>query len=274
MEAGGIICFNGEYLPAGEAAVPAADLGVLYGMGIFETVRVSRGRPGMMDRHLSRLFASAGELGLEVHFSREEIDRMARRTAAENRLEEGGLRITLTAGGEISRPCLFVTARKSPYRREQYRYGIRAGFSSVRRNKDSPLVRHKTLNYFENILARREARAAGWDEALFLNNSGGLAEGSVSNIFLVVRGKVITPHPESGLLPGITRGRVIEACAALQIPVEERTVSPGELFRAGECFVTNSLMGVMPVTSIGGAPVGNGRPGEITRLIAGSLQLL
>lgn len=271
MEIGSIVCLNGEFVPAREAAVPVDDRGVLYGMGIFETIRVSGGSPVLPDLHLSRLFSSARELGLEIPFSQPEIARMILRTAKENGMGGGGLRLTLTAGGIPARPCVFITARKWPYRLEQYRDGIRAGFSTIRRNQHSPLVKHKTLNYFENMLARGEAAAQGWDEAFFLNTSGCLAEGSVSSIFLVEQGKVVTPDLQSGLLPGITRRRVIEFCSSGRLPVEERPVLPGELSRAGECFITNSLMGVMPVVRVGGTVIGNGRPGEITGMIMDGL---
>lgn len=271
MKTKGIVCLNGRYLPAAEAAIPAGDRGVLYGMGIFETIRVAGGVPRFLDRHLSRLFRSAGDLGLEVPFGESEISLMARGTASENRMGEGALRLTLTAGGEGVRPGLFVTARENSYTPDQYRDGIRAGFSSVRKNELSPLARHKTLNYFENIIARREAGAAGWGEAFFLNTSGYLAEGAVSNIFLVAGGTVVTPDPASGLLPGITRERVIEACLREGIKVEERAVLPAELHRAGECFITNSLMGVLPVIRVGDTLVGSGGPGAVTRLIASSM---
>ncbi|MHB8917654.1 MAG: aminotransferase class IV [Desulfocucumaceae bacterium] len=267
MEIYGIVCLNGVFLPPGEASVPVTDRGVLYGMGIFETIRVSGGSPRMTERHLSRLYTSAGELGFEIPFGRDQIARMIDRTATENGLREGGLRLTVTAGGDTAAPNVFITARNSPYTGDQYRSGIRAGFSSIRRNENSPLVKHKTLNYFENIMAKREAAAEGWGEALLLNIPGNLSEGSVSNVFLVNRGKVVTPHLQSGILPGVMRRRVIEACALLKLPLEERTVSPGELFLAGECFVTNSLMGVMPVTSVGASVVGNGSPGIITRAL-------
>lgn len=272
MNVGSVACLNGKYLPARNAVVPAGDEAVLYGMGLFETIRVAGGRPRLTERHLCRLLSSAGELGLEVPFGAGEISEMIFRTAAENAMDTGALRLTLTAGGAAFRPSVFIQARTSPYGGDQYRNGILTGISAIRRNEKSPLVKHKTLNYFENILARREARSAGWDEAIFLNTSGNLAEGAVSNIFLVDRGKVVTPGPESGLLPGITRRRVIEALASMGIPVEERTVGPGELLKAGECFITNSLMGVMPVVRIGSTEIGNGRPGEIAGMIIDALE--
>lgn len=268
METLKICCLNGDYIPAEKTAVPAADQGLLFGRGIFETVRVSGGVVRLAGRHLSRLLESAGELGLEVPFSIGELDEMLVGTAEKNSLSEGGLRLTLTAGGDRCRPVLLVQARGQAYSQEMYQCGIKIGLARWPRNERSPLVRHKTLNYWENIMARRQASSSGWGEAIFLNCSGSLAEGSVSNLFLVSRGAVITPHADSGLLPGITRRRVLELCVSLGIPLEERVVGPEELYRAEEVFITNSLMGIMPVAGLDNSPVSNGIPGEITRLLA------
>lgn len=266
MGIGSIICINGEYLRPEKAAVNVSDHGVLFGIGIFETIRVEGGSPCVLDLHLSRLTVSAGELGLQLPFGIQEMGDMVCRTAKMNGMVRGGLRLTLTGGGTEG-PVVFIQARPLPYGEEHYRRGFSAGFSSIRRNEGSPLVRHKTLNYFENIIARREAGASGWDEALFLNNSGMLTEGAVSNIFIVNGGSVITPDTECGLLPGVTRGRVVGICRRLGIAVEERAVRPDELAGAREAFLTNALMGVMPLTRVAGAPVGHGAPGGITRAV-------
>ncbi|MCL4441949.1 MAG: aminotransferase class IV [Firmicutes bacterium] len=266
MGIGSIVCINGEYLRAEKAAVNVSDQGVLFGVGIFETIRVESGRPCVLSLHLSRLTGSAGELGLHLPFEIQEIGDMVCRTAQMNGVVRGGLRLTLTGGGAAG-PVVFIQARPWPYGEEQYRRGFSAGFSTIRRNEGSPLVRHKTLNYFENMIARREAGASGWDEALFLNNSGMLTEGAVSNIFIVNSGRVITPDIECGLLPGVTRGRIIGICSRLGIVAEERAVRPEELAGAREAFLTNALMGVMPLTRVAGAPVGHGAPGGITRAV-------
>ncbi|MHB8156363.1 MAG: aminotransferase class IV [Desulfocucumaceae bacterium] len=272
MDTENIVCLNGEYLPENDCRISIGDGGVLYGAGIFETVKVSGGTPRLLERHLSRLVSSAAELGLGLPFAPDKIEEMAILTAGKNNMSAGGLRITLTAGEAGSGPCLFVQTRPQVYEGDKYLMGMGAVFTPYRRNEGSPLVRHKTLNYFDNIIARRQAAALGWDEALFLNNAGCLAEGAVSNIFLVNRGKVITPSAACGLLPGITRRRVIEICYKLSLSLEEREVLPGELAAADEAFLTNALMGVMPLTRLEGAYIGGGGPGEITRLIRAEIE--
>lgn len=268
---GEIVCLNGRYVQGSEATIPVSDEGVLYGMGIFETIRIFESSPRVLDRHLSRLFDSAEKLGIDVPWQYDEIANMVERTATVNDMSEGGLRLTLTAGGFVSGPNIFIQTRQAPYREEHYRNGMSAGFVPFRRNETSPLVNHKTINYYENVLARRKAAAAGWGEALFINTSGNLAEGSVSNVFLVKGGKVITPGEQCGILPGITRQRVIDICKTMQVPFQVRPVTPSEITCAHECFVTNSLMGAMPLVRIGDLTVGNGLPGEITRMIMAEL---
>lgn len=120
------------------------------------------------------------------------------------------------------------------------------GFSEVRRNESSPFTYHKTLNYGECILEKRQAAVRGLDEVVFLNGKGEICEGAVSNVFFVRKGKVFTPEISCGLLPGIMRGYVMECC-----DVEERKILPDSLEEFEECFVTNSLMGIMPVSRLG-----------------------
>ncbi|MFZ5643380.1 MAG: aminotransferase class IV [Bacillota bacterium] len=272
MDSGSIICLNGKYLAAGEAAVSACDGAVLYGMGLFETIKLTGGKPARTDLHLSRLMNSARALGLKVPFSAEKINEMLYGTAEKNNIKAGALRLTLTAGGDAAAPSVIINVRQQVYSKEKYARGIRAGFTKFRRNETSPLVRHKNLNYYENIIAKRQAASCGWDEALFLNQQGFIAEGSVSNIFIVGGGNVITPDVNSGLLPGITRRRIIDICFSMGISLEERPVRPEELFSSDECFVTNSLMGVMPLAAVDDRAIGSGLPGEITTALFRELE--
>ena len=119
----------------------------------------------------------------------------------------------------------------------------------------------------ESILARQEARAAGVDEALCLNEKGLLAEASMSNIFLVTDGILRTPGQESGILPGITRETILQLAWQLGINTLEQDIRLDELFHAQEAFLTNSLIEVMPLTEIEGKPIGSGRPASLTKRI-------
>jgi branched-subunit amino acid aminotransferase/4-amino-4-deoxychorismate lyase len=139
---------------------------------------------------------------------------------------------------------------------------------STRRNEASPLSRVKSLNYLDNLLAREEARHKGADEAVLLNTRGLVAEGSASNVFLVGSEGLLTPSIESGALPGITRATVIELAREAGIACAEGEVATEALVQAAEAFLTNSIMGVMPLTRLDGRTVGGSGPGPATKAIS------
>ncbi|MDQ0286873.1 aminodeoxychorismate lyase [Desulfofundulus luciae] len=264
-----VICINGQFLPASRAQIPALDQGFLYGYGLFETILVRGGQPVLLEAHLKRLEKGCTALGMALPLLLNELGSLVHQTIKLNNTVDGALRLTLSAGmapGEAA-GNLVVSTRPLPYSTLDYQKGLRAGWSSFRRNEQSPLVKFKTLNYLENVLAKKEARESGWDEALFLNTAGYVAEGAVSNIFLVKNGQVITPSLDQGLLPGIMRQVVLETCRRLGIAAQERPVSPHELLDADECFLTNSLMMVMPLVKIYDSPIGSGQPGVVTEEI-------
>ncbi|MCK5577254.1 MAG: aminotransferase class IV family protein, partial [Dehalococcoidales bacterium] len=152
---------------------------------------------------------------------------------------------------------------------------FKAIISPIRRNSQSPLSKLKSTSYLESLLARQQARAAGADEAICLNEKGLLAEASMSNIFLVKQEALITPGPKSGILTGITRQIVLEMATNLGIEIHERNVRPEELYDAQEAMLTSSLIEVMPLTRIEAGPVASGIPGPITtRLIAAYRELV
>ena len=165
-----------------------------------------------------------------------------------------------------SRPTVLVMAGEyKPYPEEVYQRGFRAIVSSLRRNSQTPLSRLKSTSYLESILARQEARKSGVDEAVCLNERGLLAEASMSNIFLVAEGTLKTPAPESGVLPGVTRETILELARKLGIKTLEGEIRVEELWRAGEAFLTSSLIEVMPLTEVDSKPVGGRKPGTVTR---------
>lgn len=273
-----IICVNGSFLNSDQLAINPLDQGLLYGFGLFETVLVKEGYPALIQHHFNRLFSSAEKIGLTIPFSISELLWLVEQTIKKNNINVGSIRITVTAGNDksaTSTTSTLIIFGRQPlvYTHDHYKQGLTAGFADIKRNEHSPLVRLKTINYLENLLAKRYAQTQGWDEALFFNTSGNLAEGSMSNIFLVKNGRVITPDPEQGLLPGIIRNILLEKCIALGIPVEERIIPEKELWEADECFLTNSLMGVMPLVKINGNKIGDGRPGIISRKLNSELNI-
>lgn len=225
----------------GAAPLVAADDGFFFGVGAFETIAVAAGQPLLLDAHLARLQRTCAYLGIDV--DADMLDREVRERATAPEMADGrwAMKLTVTPENRL------ITVRPNPYGPESYERGYSLVTSAVRRNEGSPITAMKTLCYADCILAKRAARAAGFDEPVMLNNRGELAEGATTNLFLVLDGRVLTPPVKSGLLPGVARAWVLEQGTA-----EEAVLYPEDLARCEETFVTNSLMGVMPVRSIDG----------------------
>ena len=202
------------------------------------------------------------------------LERGCQETLRVNGLRNARLRLTISGGeGEMvpdpstcQRLTVFIVAQSyTPPPPETYKKGFRAVVASLRRNSQSPLSRVKSTNYLESILGRRQAKAAGADEAIFLNDRGFLAEASTANIFLVVRGVLFTPSLDSGILPGITRQAVLDLAPSLGIAAKEQETRLKDLFEAEEAFLTNSLLEIMPLTGVEERPIGQRKPGPVTR---------
>jgi branched-subunit amino acid aminotransferase/4-amino-4-deoxychorismate lyase len=132
----------------------------------------------------------------------------------------------------------------------------------------------KSLSYADNVLARLEARRRGADDAVLLNTAGEVCCASAANLFVVKGGTLVTPSVESGALPGITRRCLLGLAAARGLTVREASVLPEDLWAADEAFITNTVIGVAGLASVEGRPIGDGRPGEMTRLLAADRQRL
>jgi len=294
-----IIYLDGHLIPRSKAKLSPFDHGFLYGYGLFETMRAYSGHIFRLDSHLTRLRCSAESIGLTQSIlttdeGKQSLKAACMATLEANELKDARIRLTVSAGegdmtpnpGKCSNPTVLITAQNLvPLSPEKYETGFTAAVSFLRRNSQSPLSRLKSTCYMENILARTAARAAGCDEAIFLNEQGYLAEGSTTNIFLVTkslslegRGQVrvlTTPSLESGVLSGITREAVLEIARASNIKILERQVELKELIEAEEAFVTNSILELMPLTMFEGKPIGPGKPGQLTRkLIAAYRKLI
>ena len=267
-----IVYLNGCLMPRSQASISVLDYGFLYGYGLFETMRAYGGQVFRLNSHLSRLARSAEILGLPIEAL--ELKGAVMDTIQANKLSDARIRITISIGeggmtpdpSTCDKPTVLILAgHYQPYPEQVYQKGFRAVVSSIRRNSQSPLSRLKSANYLESMLAKQQARAAGVDEALCLNEKGLLAEASMSNIFLVTDGILRTPGQESGVLPGITRETILELASQLGINTLEQDIRLDELFHAQEAFLTNSLIEVMPLTEIEGKLIGSGRPASLTK---------
>lgn len=213
------------------------DEGYQFGLGVFETIAVENGKPLFTDWHLERLRKSLKVLGIKQSVSEKEIYTYL----SQKECNHHALKIIASSQNIV------FTLRQNPYTKKQLEEGFHLGFSSVYRNETSVLTRHKTLNYGDCILEKRHAKDLGVDELLFLNSKGEICEGTVSNVFFSKNGKLFTPPVSSGLLPGIVRRFLIE-----NFSVTEKILKKEDVKEMDECFVTNSLMGIMPVKNLDG----------------------
>jgi branched-chain amino acid aminotransferase len=268
-----LVYINGELVERSEARVSAFDRGLLYGYGLFETMRSYGGRVFCLDRHLSRLARSAMVLGIGAALDTAELERAVYDTISANELTDARIRLTVTAGeGErsLSLPTsgslttMIVAEELVLPPSHAYENGIRAVIVGGRRNSRSPLSGVKSIGYMESLLARSKAAAAGADEAVMLNERGLVAECSTSNIFIVAAGRLLTPSVDSGILPGITRDVVLELASGLGIETSECDVAVADLLDANEAFITNSVIEILPIVEVDKKPIGRGKPGVVT----------
>jgi len=270
-----IIYFRGRLISADELVVSPLDHGFLYGHGLFETMRVYKGKLFKGEAHFRRLEAAAALLDWPELPCQAELTAAINGVLQHNNLQEASIRLTLSRGIGTARPdpasCgdLTIAVFVAPLPPPLPPTGWNIATVNLRRNLSSPLVKIKSANYLDNILAKAEAKILGAQEAVMLNTDELVAEGSMSNIFLVKAGRLITPDENSGILPGITRSTVIELAQAENIPIEIRKVKEEELDEADEIFMTSSIMEVIPVRTFNGRVVGNNveTPGIITTRI-------
>ena len=258
-----LVYLNGALIPRHRATISPFDHGFLYGYGLFESMRAYSGHIFRLKQHLRRLANAAELLGLPL--GTVDLAEACYTTLRANKLKDARIRLAISIGrGEsipdpppLPEPTIFIIATGYvPLSPERYINGFKAVVSSIRQNSLSPLSRLKSANYLNHVIARGEARSAGADEALLLNERGSLSEGSTSNVFLVIGDELVTPGEESGCLPGITRQTVIEIAPTLGITVMQREVQLEELLQADEAFFTNSLLELMPLSEVDGKPIG------------------
>ncbi len=277
------IWLNGTLVDEEEAQIPVLDRAILYGDGLFETLRAYRGLPFRLDRHLRRLEEGCKVLRLELPAKSAVISKAIRLLYGENvGSGDAYVRITLTGGlhdgsrtlTRSNAPNLFIVVTPLPgLPPKRYLEGVRVCLASFPRNSLSPLCGIKSANYLESLWARQEASDRGYDDALFLNEKGHLCEATTSNLFLVKDGEVLTPEQECGLLPGITREAVLEICENMSIPCREGKFSPRDILEADEAFLTNSTVEILPVREVEESPLPS-CPGALTTLIHRAYQEL
>jgi len=269
------VFIDGAVHPPEEAKVSVLDRGFLYGDSVYETIGTFYGRLFAARDHLDRLERSARRIGMRVP-PRAEIEKAIGETVAAAGNPETRVRVILTRGvgkldldpasADDSRLVVIAFPLGAPTK-EMFDKGVAVAIVSITRNNPraiDPAV--KSGNYLNNVLALGEARRrSGAYEAILCAADGSVAEGASSNVFTVSGGVVRTPPLETGILDGITRGKVLELCHAHEIRVREERLVPDDLRGADEVFITSATRAVLPVVRVDGQPIGGGVPGPVTR---------
>lgn len=233
-------------------ALLSQDRLVLFGYGLFETLFISENGPLFPALHWQRMKKGADLLDLSLPSEDKWLAQVQEFIAQTPRVVPYGLRVTLSGGtsqANLSSLILFHS-RSIPYTPDQHTQGIRLHLLSTPRNELSPLTAIKSTNYLENILAKKASALQGAEEGLWLNTKGFLSEGTMSNLFYIKNGTLYTPSLLSGCLPGTRRHLILDLARSLQIRTEEGLYPFSDLLLADEIFMTNALMGLMPVRQI------------------------
>lgn len=255
------VFLNGAFVSEARARVSVFDRGFLYGDGLFETLRVARGRLFRWDAHLRRLQAGAEHLRLRLPFPSDRLLGFAEELIRRNRLSEGLLRLTVTRGvghpgyspAGARQPTVVMSVQPLPRPERLQRWRLVTASRPL--DEGDPLARFKTCNKLPQVLARAEAEAVGAEEALLLNTAGLAVEAAAANLFWIDRGVVCTPPLSAGVLPGVTRAAVLELCRANGLPTRLIAPRPQQLRPAQGVFLTLSSRGIVEVTELDGRPL-------------------
>ncbi len=278
------IYIDGEFYDKENAKISVFDHGLLYGDGVFEGIRFYNGRVFRLDEHIHRLFDSARAIALDIGMEKAAVAEATLETIRRNNLRDGYIRLVVTRGvGDLGlNPLLcpkasvvIIASKITLYPAEKYENGLDVVTCSTRRIPHgalSPMV--KSLNYLNNVMAKIEAQAAGAGEGLMLNEQGFVAECTGDNIFIVKNGAISTPPIASGALAGVTRAVVFELARELGIPISEPMMTRYDIFTADECFLTGTAAEVIPAVKLDTRPIGDGRPGPVTRRLIGRFREL
>jgi branched-chain amino acid aminotransferase len=278
------IYIDGEWHARETAKVSVFDHGLLYGDGVFEGIRVYNRRIFRLDKHLERLYVSAQALALPVPLECDEMATVVREAVRRNRQENGYIRLIVTRGaGDLGidpltcpRACVIIIVTGiRVYPQELYRTGVKVITSATRQVSHEAFdPRVKSLNYLKNVLAKIDAQRAGAHEAIMLNGAGFIAECTADNLFVVRRGRLLTPSPQDGALEGVTRGAILELAAEAGIEAGEAHLTRYDVYTADECFLTGTGAEVMPVAELDGRQIADGKAGPMTRRLTEAFHAL
>jgi branched-chain amino acid aminotransferase len=266
------VWLNGDLVPESQAHISLFDRGYLYGDGLFETMRAYAGKVFRLEQHWRRLVSAGQAVELPIPLAHAEISSAIADLLKANNLADAYLRLTVSRGiglGPLPEanltPTLSIIARPLhlPSAKE-YQKGWRGLLVATSLAPGSLQSGLKSLSYLDKIYAKLQARRAGANEAILFNSAGRVTEGATTNIFLVKENRLLTPALENGLLPGITRRVIFDLAKNLELSSAEIELTPQDIFSAQECFLTNSLLEIMPLVRLDEKAIAGGVPGPVT----------
>jgi branched-chain amino acid aminotransferase len=283
-----LVWLNGAFIDESSASISIRDTGFLHAAGVFTTMRAYGGKVFRLAQHLQRLRNSCEALFVPLQYKDDVLTSAVSTLLERNSLTDARLRLTVTRGSAQQDPLhglhltptvLLTASTLEAYPEDYYRRGLTViALDEQKLNPYDLQAGHKTLDYFSRLAALREANRRGAGEALWFNVHNYLQSGSISNVFIVKSGQLLTPpipadmrdstdfpYPKSATLPGVTRATILDIAKNENIPARPAALTINDVLDADEIFLTNSIMGVMPVCRIERKAIANDRPGDTTR---------
>jgi branched-chain amino acid aminotransferase len=262
---------NGQFISETDAKVSVRDGGWLHGAGLFETMRAENGRVFRLDAHIERLRRSAAKLLTTIEPGMLPSAKVFSELLQRNELKTARVRLTVTAGSmqinpDADAPQLTVCATAAklfPYPLDLYEKGAHVVICNFRTSPSDPVAGHKTTGYLPRLLGLREAQRVHCAEALWFTTANRLAEGSISNVFVVRKDVLKTPPLDTPVLPGITRDEVLRIAEEVGIETQQVPLRVDDLLDADEILLTNTMMQVMPVIRVEKHDIARGRVGPV-----------
>lgn len=267
-----IICINGKWMDEKKAKISVLDNAFLYGDGFYDTMRTYNGKVLELELHLKRLFHSAEVMNIELPWTEKQLRNWIQGTADRNKAKTARVRITVSRGCNTfdftctKEPMAVVTCEPLVLNPKDYTVGV----SVVTMKLHRVLPEIKTVGLTHMVMAYKDLFPKGIYEALMVSNNGNIPEGASTNLMIVKNGKLITP--KSGMLPGLTRKRIMILAKKMGIPVIQKNFKLTTLNSADEIFLTNRPREVIPVAKLNGKKVGTGKPGPLTKKLMAAYQ--
>lgn len=262
-ESKNIVYLDTGFVSEKEANLAFSARGFLQAVGLFETMRSQGNKIVYLGQHLARIKQASGTVGIKFSYSPLQLKKTIKELVRLNCLSDACVRLIFWEKQNSGH--ILISAKKyTAFAPGQYRRGFQANISRFRSQADSVFARLKTTERMLYELSYRQAKAKGFDEAVLLNHYGYLAETTRSNIFFIKDNGLFTPAPECGCLAGITRKAVFDLAREFRIKVYEGNFTLRDLITSDEAFLTNSLVGIMPLVKVEKENIGNGLAGRLT----------